>query len=220
MAIASYSDLLLAVQDWLFGRTDLEARSPDFIAFAEAKFNRTMKCRQMEARATTAVDMTSATPQYLSLPADFQIMRRIRLLGMPGQSRLSFATGQQIDDMRDNTDDRAATPTHFTLLGTELELFPTPAAAVSFEMIYRRNMPALNTTPSGGTLIITNWLLALAPDAYLHGALMEAAPYLAEDERIPVWQGKLETTVQELNQLSQDALYNAGPLTIRRAGRY
>lgn len=33
----------------------------------------------------------------------------------------------------------------------------------------------------------TNWILTDYPDVYLYGALMEAAPYLAEDERTGVW---------------------------------
>jgi hypothetical protein len=46
MSLLSYSDLLGAVAEYL-ARDDLTARIPDFIKLAEAKFNRSLKCRQM-----------------------------------------------------------------------------------------------------------------------------------------------------------------------------
>jgi len=32
-----------------------------------------------------------------------------------------------------------------------------------------------------------NWILTSYPDVYLYGALLEASPYLVEDERVNVW---------------------------------
>ena len=47
-------------------------------------------------------------------------------------------------------------------------------------MVYRANIPPL---ASNGA----NWLLTLAPDLYLYGALLESAPYIKEDGRIQTW---------------------------------
>lgn len=33
----------------------------------------------------------------------------------------------------------------------------------------------------------TNWLLEAHPDVYLYGTLFESAPYLVDDERVPMW---------------------------------
>jgi len=35
----------------------------------------------------------------------------------------------------------------------------------------------------------TNWTTDFAPNALLHGALLQATPFLKNDERIPTWQG-------------------------------
>lgn len=220
MTIASNTDLVQRVQDWLFGRSDLAARVPDFITLFEAKANRNLMCRQMESRAIAVTDPNASEPQYLALPADFQTMRRVRLIntlnpqigGGPDKPRLKFATGAQIDDLRE-MNLAPGPPIWFALFGQELELCPTPAAAYSVEMVYRAYIPALGTTNA------TNWLLQIAPDAYLYGSLMEAAPYLHEDDRIATWSAGVSSAFADLNKLSDEALFNAGPLTIRRKGR-
>ncbi len=32
-----------------------------------------------------------------------------------------------------------------------------------------------------------NWVLANHPDAYLYGALLQSAPWLGRDDRVPLW---------------------------------
>ena len=51
MAISNYSELQTAVANWL-DRDDLTARIPEFIALAEARFNRVLRLRSMEAKYT------------------------------------------------------------------------------------------------------------------------------------------------------------------------
>jgi hypothetical protein len=41
-ALATYTDLVNEVQDWLFGRTDIAAKVDTFIRLCEAKANRTL----------------------------------------------------------------------------------------------------------------------------------------------------------------------------------
>ncbi len=72
-------------------------------------------------------------------------------------------------------------PQFFSRLSdTQVIMGPTPDQAYEVEMVYRSNIPALASNS-------TNWLLTLAPDVYLYGALMEAAPYIHEDARVTLW---------------------------------
>jgi hypothetical protein len=210
----TYDDLVIQVGSYLFGRTDLQTQVPVFVRLFEAKANRKLLCRQMETRATATVELTSSSPEFISLPVDFQTMRRVRLLNgaSPSKPKLKFLTGQGIDDMREKYPS-AGQPIWFSLFGNEMELLPVPNVAYQIEMIYRIYLPPL------GTVNEANWLLDLAPDAYLYGTLMEVAPYLHDDERIPVWAQGVQAAVADLNTLSEEALYNAGPLTMRRKGR-
>ena len=99
-------------------------------------------------------------------------------------------------------------PQYFSVFGNELELFPTPGAITTIEMIYRANLPSLNANT-------TNWLLALAPDAYLYGALLEASPYIKNDGRIQVWGAAVASALSDLNSLGNNSAFNAGPMQVR-----
>jgi hypothetical protein len=64
----------------------------------------------------------------------------------------------------------------------------------------------------------TNWLLTLAPDLYLYGSLLEAAPYIGNDERIPVWASAVSTVIDQLNTLGHRQSVDAGPSSITLPG--
>lgn len=193
---------------------------PTFITLFEAKANRKLTVRQMETRTSMTLDTTQSEPEFIALPGDFQTMRRVRLIntfepGISGQINkpsLKYATGVQIDDLRQQNLPAGA-PVWYTLFGSEMEICPTPDQDYGIEMVYRTILPALSPTNE------VNWLLQMAPDAYLYGALMEAAPYLHEDDRIAVWSAGVQSAFDDLNKLSEEAIYAAGPLTIRRKGR-
>ena len=46
----------------------------------------------------------------------------------------------------------------------------------------------------------TNWTTDFAPNALLHGALLQATPFLKNDERIPTWQGIYDRDLETLQQ--------------------
>lgn len=62
-----------------------------------------------------------------------------------------------------------------------LFIVPTPQIAYPFEInFYQRPMPLSDTNQ-------TNWFTQFAPDMLLYASLLEAAPYLKNDQRIPTW---------------------------------
>ncbi len=211
--IVDYTSLQAAVSEYLARDQDatLIARIPSFIQLAEAKFNRQLFVRQMEQRSTTVVDVGSSEPEFVSLPSDFQSMRRVRLSSVTGKPSLEFRSGAQLDEYRFAIADVVGQPRYFAVFGNELELAPTPDAAYTIEMIYRQNVPPLATN-------LTNWLLTLAPDVYLYGALMESAPYIKEDGRIETWATGLAGALGDLNELGKTSAFNTGPLTVRPCG--
>ena len=69
---------------------------------------------------------------------------------------------------------------------------PTPAAAYSFEVLYYdRNQPLDSTNQ-------TNWFTIYAPQALLYGTLLQAMPFLKNDDRIPMWQAQYQAIMQTL----------------------
>ena len=57
----------------------------------------------------------------------------------------------------------------------------------------------------------SNWILENAPDAYLYGALLQAAPYLGDDARTQIWTALFTASLEALRQESITAK-NAGPM--------
>lgn len=205
MALANYSDLKAAVANWL-DRTDLTARVPEFITLAEAKLNRDLRARQMEQRSTAN---TVASEPFLTLPTDFQSVRRLRVLSAaddPIKPELKYLTPDQLNEYRVTRSPASASPTHFTIKGDQFELWPTPDAVYTLDMVYRKNIPALSDSSP------TNWLLTYAPDVYLYGALLEAAPYLMDDERIGVWSAAFGAVISSVNRVGWASSFIASPL--------
>ncbi len=212
--IVDYTSLQAAVTEYLARDQDttLIGRIPTFIQFAEAKFNRQLFVRQMEQRSTALVDTTSSEPEFISLPADFQSMRRVRLSSVTGKPCLEFRSGTQMDEYRFGISNVAAQPRYFTVFGDEIELAPTPDQNYTVEMIYRTSIPSLGANAG-------NWLLAFAPDLYLYGALLESAPYIKEDGRIQTWGLGFTSALNDLNNLGLTSTFNAGPMTVRVSGQ-
>jgi hypothetical protein len=212
--ITDYDSLVAAATEYLARDQDttLIARIPTFVQLLEAKANRELFVRQMETRATAVIDTGAGSPEFISLPSDFQSMRRIRLSSVDGKPSLEFKSGVQMDEYRYSTSDVAGRPKYFSIMGDEIELAPTPDANYTIEMVYRKNIPALTSTNT------TNWLLTLAPDLYLYGALLESAPYMKEDERIQTWGLGFKSALDGLNNLGMASTFNAGPIGVRISG--
>jgi hypothetical protein len=212
MAISTYSELLTAVANWAV-RSDLTDRIPEFIALCEAKLNRELMCRQMEQRANASVDTATDEPEYVTLPSDLQVIRRISISGESGQPILQYLSPVQFNDMRYSLiGDTTGRPRYFTVIGQEAELLPVPDQDYELEIIYRKNIPALTSSNT------TNWLLTLAPDVYLYGTLREAGIYMQEDERVPLWAQGYTNAVEGLNRLGLSASFNSGPIAMRAGG--
>ena len=72
-------------------------------------------------------------------------------------------------------------------------LAPTPDAAYPFEILYYELPPLLDD------IVQTNWITEYAPQLLLYGTLVEATPFLKNDERIPVWQSMYDRAAAMLN---------------------
>lgn len=70
---------------------------------------------------------------------------------------------------------------------------PTPDADYPFEILYYE-LPALLDDS-----VQTNWITEFAPQLLLYGTLLEATPFIKNDERIPVWQDMYDRAAAMLN---------------------
>ena len=70
---------------------------------------------------------------------------------------------------------------------------PTPDAAYNLEILYYEQPPLL------GDDLQTNWLTQYAPDVLLYATLLEATPFLKNDERVGVWQAMYDRAAKALS---------------------
>lgn len=195
MSLATYSDLVAAIGDWL-DRDDLAARAPDFIRLAEVRLNRLLDDPEMEVS-------TTLTGDGALLPADFGAMISI---GTADGNTLTPITNAAYAALRPSS----GVSRYYTLREGGVYYYPGSA---NVTLVYRRSIPALSASNT------TNWLLTRAPDLYLYGSLVQASAFLAEDERVGLWKTAFDEAIAELKSDGAKRKWGAGPLAprLRRA---
>jgi hypothetical protein len=182
MSLSNYTNLQAGIKSALH-RSDLDVAIPDFIALAEDKLNKRLRLRAMESRAQASV-----SSEYLALPDGFLSMRNFQLNTSPRQ-RLEYATPEYLD-ARYPDSTSTGKPVFYTLVGGEIQLAPVPDSTYTAELDFYEKLDLATDA--------TNWLLTNAPRCYYYGALMEAAAFIKNDQRVPMWAQMLETAIREV----------------------
>jgi len=205
MAITTKAELHTAVANWL-NRSDLTSRLPEFIALAEAGFNRNLRTREMMTRSTAPV-----TTQYVSLPTDFLEMMNIELTSTSAPKRLIYITSDRSDDYREQQNNKAGIPDYYTIEGAFIQLLPTPDTTYTLQLNYYKDIPALASLADSGS----NWLLLAHQDIYLYATLMQASPYIMDSQSAQQWDALLARSIQELTMSDEKTRYSGGTLNMR-----
>lgn len=163
----TYSSLKADIATWL-NRSDLTAIIPSLVTLAHAEIDSELRGSIRED--DRVLTLTSGTAD---LPTDFRRLLNVSIEGMPlipldrqGLDGRSPITGQ---------------PRYYRILQGAIEVYPTPAADTEITIIYERTIPVLELDDD------TNEVLDRFPALYLYGALKHSAPFLLEDDRLPVW---------------------------------
>ena len=69
---------------------------------------------------------------------------------------------------------------------------PTPDDDYTYEVLYYERLQPLDSSNQ------SNWFTQYAPQALLYGSLLQAMPFLKNDERIPMWQQQYDLIVNVL----------------------
>jgi hypothetical protein len=199
MALDTFAELKSTIADYL-NRDDLTSIIPSFISLAEAKFNRKVRTRQMVVRAEGQIDT-----QFFAYPTDWLQAKEFQLNTNP-IIRLKFVTEAQGDELKASSYMAPGQPLYYTIVGSQIEFIPSPDTTYSAELTYYAKIPALSNANT------SNWLLAYAPDLYLYGSLLEASPYLKDDERLAVWSQLYTNTLGDIEVADQRASVSSTPV--------
>jgi len=69
---------------------------------------------------------------------------------------------------------------------------PTPNDDYVFEVLYYERLQPLDSSNQ------TNWFTIYAPQALLYGTLLQAMPFLKNDDRVPLWQAMYQQSMDVL----------------------
>jgi len=215
MSITTYAELRAAIADWLArpGDATIAGIAPDLIRLAEARINHgaahppfvsaPLRAPQMETRVVLPLDGDDA-----ALPADCLEIRALTLQGASPRA-LAYVTPQHFASLPRGG---AGMPRFFTTVGDTLRVAPAAAAGLTAELLYVAAVPALSDANP------TNWLLAASPGIYLYGALLEAQPYIGNDDRVAQWAAMFGAALDALQATARRARAGTAPLIMRPAG--
>ena len=207
MAISTYTELKTAVANWL-DRDDLTDRIPEFIALAETRMNRVLRLRMMEAKYTAS---TVGAQRNYALPTGYLQMRNFQLNTSP-ITTLSYVSPEIFDRLWGGS--TGGTPQFYTILANEIQLGPIPASVQTMEMLFYKKITALSGTN------LTEQMLTDNPDIYLYGALLEAEPFIMNDERVSLWALGFEKAVASLQEQDNKDRHSGSALRVMNTGGY
>lgn len=182
MAITDYPSLKTAVANYLH-RTDLTANIPDFISMAEWRIARALRVSQLLTTGSVTVSAGASTG---TLPTGFLELANVKI---STGAELQYVPPDRIDNVSGS-----GVPWVYTLVGSTITVAPTWTAGGTLTVTYWKKETELSDSNT------TNWYVTSAPDALLYGALLESAPFIQSDTRIPIWQDFFDRAVASLNQ--------------------
>ena len=206
MALGTFTELKDAIADWL-DRSDLTDRIPDFITLAEARLNRDLRIRPMEVRSSME---TTAGQRYFNLPGGYLQMRNMQINSNP-ITPLEYITPEMLDRLYGS--DTTGKPKAYTLIGDEIQLAPIPDSTYTLEMAFYEKFTALGDGTSG--TVTSNWLTTNAPDVLLYGALLEAEPFIKNDERIALWLNAFNSAIRKVQDADAKDRHSGSAMRVR-----
>ncbi|WP_179400685.1 phage adaptor protein [Burkholderia guangdongensis] len=192
LSFDSYDDLQATIAAYL-QRTNLTAQIPVFIQLAEVKLRATIDT--MEAQFTNDWLIQPAQgSNVVALPTDCASIANV----IYGCKKLEYTSVENL-----STDPQRYGRGEWSTLGNNLYL-QTYVDGVKLLVVnyFRTIQPLSEANPS-------NWLLEDWPNVYLYAVLVEAAKYLMDDERLPMWSEELESAVLDMKESDKIARYPA-----------
>ena len=196
---STYAELKDQVVNFI-NKPDIEQTIDTFIDLTEADIKRKVRHWKMEKRATVELD-----DQYSRVPTDWLESIRFYLTSTP-TSEVQLISRREMFDRREGRSDTTGRPEFYVMSDGAFEIYPTPDASYTAELLYYAENDALSSSNT------TNWLLTDYPDVYLYGTLTHTAPFLGEDARLPIWAQLYQSALDGVNMASEKSRYSGSGL--------
>jgi hypothetical protein len=201
--ITNYATLQTAVGDYL-NRSDLTSYLPNFTQACEMKLYRDLRIRAMETALSVTISGGVATvptsPALVQLKYAYVDTTPIQSLDHvpPDDIYARYPVRSGVSEI----------PRLIAVEGTNFIFGPYPGD-YTIKGIYYARLTALSASNT------TNWFTTNATDALLYGSLLEAAPFLGDDPRVPMWQIAFDMAIQSIKKEEVRARNSGGSIAAR-----
>jgi hypothetical protein len=143
------------------------------------------------------------------LPADFLEMKGSPYIGN-NKATANFMPWQQLQDrLQLNVASLSAAPEFYSFQSDHMIFYPAQGDGTVVIGTYYKRFADISTG--------LNALFIRHPDVFLYGSLAECAPFLGEMSRLPIWEQKYTSLVQEANEQERRRITRGSKLQTRIA---
>ncbi len=201
MSLASYTDLTGAVASWLH-RSDLNSQVPDFISLAESRINNDLRHRAMET--STASTIASGV---IAVPTNYIELKDAYVSSTSPYANLDRKTAEWVYENYPNRTAGGDAPKFIAREGSNFIFGPFPTDGLVVTLVYYNRFAPLSSS--------VNSVFTAYPGLWLYGSLIEAAPYLKDDKRLPLWEQKFSQLFTLVQKESDDEFLSGSVPEVR-----
>jgi hypothetical protein len=198
--ITDYASLQSEIAGWL-NRSDLTGAIQSFIGAAEEAFASDDRLRKLKSAAF------SITADDLAVPADFLALQTWVHDGGTYYGPIEIVGADALPGLKARYG-TSGPPAYAAILDGKFRFAPAPDNTYATKMTYWRTI--------GSASAGTSWLFTEAPYLYLYGALVAAAPYLQDDERVAVWEHEVEKRIEAIRKNTWNQHFSGTMLRLAR----
>ena len=189
-AVMTYDSLVNDIQTYL-ERTDQQTldKIPQFIMLAEQIIAAEIK---FLGNLTVVTSAMVASENVIAKPARWRKTVSMNVTVAGKRSPVLLRTYEYIREYWPEAT-KTDVPAFFCDYDYEHWLVgPTPTLAYAYEVLYYERVQPLDTSNQ------SNWFTQYAPQALLYGSLLQAMPFVKNDERMPMWQSNYDRIIEVL----------------------
>ena len=201
--ITSLSTLHTAVADYL-ARSNLTTFVPNFVQAWESDFYR--EPQNFGAWMEVSTDLTISS-NVIAVPTDYLGLKFAYVSGSPS-SRLDRVSLNQMHG-RYPRGMASDLPVWITREATNFIFGPPPDSDYTIHIVYWGKPTLLRNAATDAS---AHFLITDCPDLALFGALMQAVPFIKDDDRIPIWQGMHDRAIQSYRRRMRDEDTSGSPV--------
>lgn len=184
----SYENFQSVVATYL-QRSNLNDHIPIFIQLAENRLGNIIMTLPQQVAFPFSIVPAKGT-NLIQLPSDFGAMIRATY----GNKQLTYISPENIKV--ENVHHRQL---EFSIIGNTFYLQTHVDGSSKLVLHYYQALQGLSENNE------SNWLLEDYPNIYLYATLLEAEPYIMDDERIQLWESMLTEAIQEAKESARIA---------------